>query len=160
AFIAIDGAEFGEAHGQIAVAVQLGFVDEDVPRAVHWLELVVRFFNFHRAEHAVFVETGVAAGFPEVEAHDVRSENEVVAALEKFVAQPVFDELADETAFGMPKNEAGAGFFLNAKKIKLGAEFAVIATLGFFKAMEILVEIFLGEETRGINALELRIAFL
>jgi len=32
----------------------------------------------------------------------------------------------------MPENQAGAGFFLNAEKIEFGAEFAMIAALGFF----------------------------
>src|SRR6266849_3477277 len=80
ALVAIDGAEFGEAHGKIAVAVQLRFVDEDVARAVHGLELVVGFLDFDWPEHAVLVEIGMTAGLPEVEAHDVRSVDEVVAA--------------------------------------------------------------------------------
>ena len=93
--VAIDGAEFGEAYGKIAIAVEFGFVDEDVARAVHGLELVIGFFHFDGAEHAVLVKAGVAAGFPEVEAHDVRSVDEVVAALEKFIAEPIFDNFAD-----------------------------------------------------------------
>ena len=35
----------------------------------------------------------------------------------------------------MPEDEAGAGFFLNAKEVKLCAEFAMIAALGFFEAI-------------------------
>ena len=160
ALVAIDGAKLGEAHGKIAVAVQLGFVDENVARAIHGLELVIGFFDFDRAEHAVFVEASVAAGFPEVEAHDVRRVDEVVAALEEFVAEPVLDNFADEAALGMPEDEAGAGFFLNAEEFELDAELAMIAALGFFEAMEIFIELFLREETCGVNALKLRIAFL
>ena len=115
--------------------------------AIHGLELVVGFFDFDRAEHAVFVKAGVAAGFPEVEAHDVRSVNEVVAALEKFVAEPVLDDFTDQAAFGMPEDQAGAGFFLDAEEIEFDAELAMIAALGFFEAMEIFVEFFLREET-------------
>ncbi len=135
ALVAIDGAEFGEPHGKIAIAVQLRFVNENVARAVHGLELVVGFFDFHRAEHAVFVKAGVAAGFPEVEAHDVRRVDEVVAALEEFFAEPVLDNFADEAALGMPEDEAGAGFFLNAEEFELDAELAMIAALGFFEAV-------------------------
>ena len=65
----------------------------------------------------------------------MRRVDEVVAALEKFIAEPVFDDFADEATFGMPENEAGAGFFLNAKEVKLCAEFAMIAALGFFEAI-------------------------
>jgi len=46
------------------------------------------------------------------------------------------------------------------KKLELNAKFAVIAALGFFEAVQIFVQLFLREESRGVNALELRIAFL
>ena len=75
-----------------------------MPGAIHGLELVIGFFDFDRPEHAVFVEIGVAAGFPEVEAHDVWRVDKIVAAREELVAQPVFDYLADQTAFGMPED--------------------------------------------------------
>jgi hypothetical protein len=60
----------------------------------------------------------------------------------------------------MPKNQAGAGFFLNAEQIEFGPKFAMIAALGFFEAVQISVEFLLREECRGLNALQLRIAFL
>src|SRR5882724_11103092 len=158
--VAVNGAEFAEAHGEIAVAAQLGFVDKDVARAIHGLELVVGFFDLDGAEHAVSVIAGVAAGLPEVQAHDVRGIDEVVAALDQFVLQPGFDDVADEAALGMPENQARAGFFLNAEEIEFGAKLAMVAALGFFQAMEIFVEFLLREERRGVNALELRVAFL
>src|SRR5437660_4939220 len=83
ALVAIDGAEFGEAYGKVAVAVELGLVDEDVAGTVHRLQLVIGFFDFDRAEHTVFVEIGVTAGFPEVQTHDVRGVDEIVAASEQ-----------------------------------------------------------------------------
>ena len=76
AFVAIDGAEFGEPHGQIAIAAQLRLVNKDVAGAIHRLELVFGFFDFHRAEHVVFVKAGVAAGVPQLAAHDVRRVND------------------------------------------------------------------------------------
>ena len=127
--------------------------------AIHGLELVVGFFDFHRAEHIVPVKIGVAAGFPKIELHDVRGVDQVVAAFQEFIAQPVFDDFADEAALGVPENQAGAGFLLNAEKVQLNAKFAVIAALGFLEAVQIFVEFLLGEKCGGINALELRIAF-
>ena len=56
----------------------------------------------------------------------------------------------------MPENETWASFFLNAEKFQLRAEFAMIAALGFFDAMEIRVELLLRKEAGGINALKLR----
>lgn len=110
--------------------------------AVHGLELVVGFFDFHRAKHAVFVKAGVSAGFPEVQSHDMWGVDEVVAALEKFLAEPILHNFADETAFGMPEDEARAGFFLNTEKFEFDAELPVIAPLGFLEAVEIFVELF------------------
>ncbi len=78
----IDGAELGEADGQVAVAAELRFVNQDVAGTIHGLELVFGFFDFDRAEHVVPVKTRVAAGLPEIEAHDVRRVDEVVTALQ------------------------------------------------------------------------------
>src|SRR5437879_11856929 len=60
----------------------------------------------------------------------------------------------------MPENQTWAGFLLNAEELEFGADVTMIATLGFFEAMKIFVQFFFGEEARGVNALELRIAFL
>src|SRR5712671_4074655 len=60
----------------------------------------------------------------------------------------------------MPEDQAWAGFLLNAEKLEFGTDLAMIAALGFFEAMKIFVQFFFGEEARGVNTLELRIAFL
>ena len=65
----------------------------------------------------------------------MRRVDKIVAALEKFIAEPVLDDFANQAAFRMPENEAGAGFFLNAKELEFGAEFAMVAALGFFEAI-------------------------
>ena len=146
ALVAIDGAELGEAHGQLAITAQFRFVNENVARAIHRLELVVGLLDFDRAEHILAVKIGVAAGLPQIEQHDVRRVDQLVAAPQQFVAQPVFHELADQAALGMPEDQARAGLVLNAEEIELGAEFAVIAALGFFEAMQIFVEFLLREK--------------
>src|SRR3984957_7037891 len=160
AFVAVHGAEFGEAHGQIAIAAQPRLINKDVARAIHRLELVFGFFDFHGTEHVVFVKAGVGAGGPEFAAHDVRRVNDVVSALEKFGAQPIFDDRADQATLSVPENQARAGFILDAEKIEFGAELAMIAALRFFEAMQICVELLLCKEAGGVNALELRIPFV
>src|SRR2546423_7337686 len=151
--VTIHRAQLGETHGEVAIAVQLGLVNQNMSGAVHGLELVVRLLHFHRTEHIIFVKTGVAAGFPEIEAHDVRCVDEVIAALEQLVAQPILDNFADQSALGMPENQTGAGFVFNAEEAELDAELAVIAALGFFEPVQVLVEFFLGEKACRINAL-------
>src|SRR6202035_6076348 len=60
----------------------------------------------------------------------------------------------------MPEDEAGAGFVLNAEEIELDSQAAMIAALGFFKAMEIFVKLGLREKACAVHALQLRVAFL
>src|SRR5260221_437578 len=102
----------------------------------------------------------MAAGLPEVQTHDVRRVDKIVAAFLQFIAQPGLDNIANKPAFGMPENQSGAGFFLDAEEVELRAKLAVIAALGFLDAVQMRVQFFLREESYGIDALQLRIAFL
>ena len=81
ALVAIDGAQLSQPHGQLAIAAQSRLVNQDVARAVHGLELIVGLFDFDRAEHVLAIKIRVAAGLPQIEPHDVRSKNQIVAAL-------------------------------------------------------------------------------
>ncbi len=157
ALVAIDGAELAVARGQIAVGLERVLVDEDVERTVHGLHAVFRVVQFHGGEHVLRVVAGVAGGLPEVGAGDVRREDERVAAAEILVAHPVFHLLADEAALGMPEDEAGAGELLNGEQVELLAEQAMVALLGFFELVEVVVEVFLGVERGAVDALELRV---
>ena len=99
----------------------------------------------------------MAADLPELAAHHVRRVDELVAAAQALVAHPVFHDLADDGALGMPEDEAGAGQLLNAEEVELLAEDAMVAARGFFKAGEVLVELFFREEGRAVDALQLGI---
>ena len=157
ALVAINVAQLGVARGQIAIALGRVLVDEDVEGAVHGLEAIERIVKLHGRVHVGRVEAFVAGGLPEIHARNVRRVDELVAAAETLVAHPVFHDLADDGALGMPEDEAGAGELLNAEEVELFAEDAMVAARGFFKAGEVLVEIFLREERGAVDALELRI---
>src|SRR4029077_5599140 len=86
--------------------------------------------------------------------------DEIVAALHERVAEPVFHFAANDAALRMPEDEAGAGVFLDAEEIELLAEAAMVAALGFFELVKIVVEIFLIDEAGAVDALHLWIAFL
>src|SRR3974390_3009572 len=60
----------------------------------------------------------------------------------------------------MPEDEAGAGELLNGEEIELLAEQAVVAALGFFELVEVVVELFLGVERGTVDALELQVLFV
>ena len=160
ALVAIDGAELAEAHGQIAVGLERVLVDEDVERTVHGLHAIFGVVQLHGGEHVLRVVAVVAGGLPEVGAGDVRSEDQRVAAAEVLVAHPVFHLLADEAALGMPEDEAGAGELLNGEQVELLAEQAMVALLGLFELVEVVVELLLGVERGAVDALELRVLFV
>jgi hypothetical protein len=90
----------------------------------------------------------------------VRGVDEQIAAAQALVAHPVFHDLADHGAFGMPEDEAGAGELLNAEEVELLADEAMVALGCFFKAREVGVHFFLREEGGAVDALELRIFFV
>ena len=140
--VAIHRAQFRKPHRQIAITAHLRFVNQNVARTIHGLQLVIGFFDFDGPEHVVFIKIGVPAGVPQIAQHNVRSENQIVTALQLFIAQPVFNNFANQAALGMPENQAGPRLFLNAEEIELGAQLAMIAALGFFQAMQIFVELF------------------
>src|ERR1700722_7638047 len=90
----------------------------------------------------------------------MRRVDELIATTETLVAHPVFHDLANDCAFRVPEDEAGAGELLNAEQVELLAQDAMVAARGFFKAGEVRVEILLREESCAVNALELRILFV
>src|SRR5580765_1268953 len=60
----------------------------------------------------------------------------------------------------MPKDQPRTGQFLDAEKIKLLAQHAMVAFFGFFNGNQMLVKVFLVEERSAVNALELRVFFI
>ena len=82
-------------------------------------------------------------------------EDHGIAALDALFAHPVFHDLANDGALGMPEDEAGTGELLNAEEVELLAEEAMVALGRFFKARKVGVEILLREEGGAVDALEL-----
>src|ERR1035437_1929746 len=90
----------------------------------------------------------------------MRSEDHIVTATDTFFAHPVFHQLSDDAALGMPEDKAGTGDVLNGEEVELFAQHAMVAALRFFQAGKVLFHFFLGEEGGAINALQLRILFI
>ena len=86
--------------------------------------------------------------------------HKIVAAAQQLVAQPVFDQLANQPALGVPENQSRPGQFLDAEKIQLCAEAAMVAALGLFEFVQVFVELRFFYEARAVNPLHLRIAFV
>src|ERR1017187_209865 len=60
----------------------------------------------------------------------------------------------------MPEDESGPGQFLDAEKVQLLAQQAMIALGCFLKTGKVSVQIFLGEERSPVDSLQLRILFV
>ena len=60
----------------------------------------------------------------------------------------------------MEEDEAGAGEFLDAEEVELLAELAVVALLGLFELVEVVVEVLGGEEGGAVDALQLLVVLV
>src|SRR5215475_13232534 len=90
--VAVNGAEFGIANRQVAIAAEMGLIDHDMERTVHWFQLILAGLNLHGSEHIVAVIVDVTASLPEVEAGHVRGIDEVVPMLKMLLTPKVFNE--------------------------------------------------------------------
>ena len=154
---AVHGAELGPAQRQVAVGAGRALVDLYVERAVHRLGVIIYAVDVHRRVHRVFVELEVAGGQPEVLAADMRGVHQAVAALEMFVLPVGLDLVAHPRAVGMPQHQAGADEFVDAEKIELFAQLAVVALRGFFLLLEVGEEFVLRFESHRVDALQHRV---
>ena len=108
ALVAIDRAEFAQAHRQVAIGLQRIFVDQDVAGAIHGLEAIFGVVELHGVEHVLRVVALVARGVEQLAARHVRRADQRVAAAQVLFAHPVFHLFADDAALRMPEDQARA----------------------------------------------------
>src|SRR5678816_51073 len=100
------------------------------------------------------VKIVMPGGLPKVGPCHVRRVDQRITARQVLIAHPVLDLLAHDAALGMKKNQAGAGKLLDTEQVEFLAELAMVALLCLFELLQILVEFFLTEESRAIDALQ------
>ena len=96
----------------------------------------------------------MAAGLVQLEPADVRREDLLVSLPPQVLADEVLQLDADFRALGLPEHQALADFVVDGEQPKLRAEHAVVALLGFFELLQVLVELLLVEERGAVDALE------
>jgi hypothetical protein len=131
-----------------------------VERAVHGLHAIIRIVQFHWGVHVLRVEAFMAADLPQVHTRYMRGVDQGIATFDALIAHPLFHDLADHGALGMPEDQTGARYFLDGKQIELLAQQAVVAPLRLFQAGKVLLQLFGGEECCSIDPLQLRILFV
>ena len=105
--VAVHRAEFGDSHGQVAVTVFFGFVNENVMRAIHRPQHQLLGFQVHRGKHVFVVVRPVSGTDVEVNLREVRSVNMLVAGA-AFLFQDVFlEKPANRGAFRQPERQTG-----------------------------------------------------
>ena len=160
-FVAIDLAEFGEAHGEFPIAAGFGGVNLDVVRAIHRLEQILLVVgDFDGGVLAVLVKREVPGNLVKLDAADVRGIDGSVAALEEFVLHEGLEFGAKHAALGHPKDQAGAHKLRDGEEAHLLANLAMIALARFLLLLKPGVEIGFVVEGGAVKALELRVLFV
>ena len=89
----------------------------------------------------VLAVVGVMAGaFPQFAAQDLRAAHELVAALQMFADEEVFEDGAEHHALGQPEGHAGGDVFMEGEQAQFLAEAAMVAALGFFEGVQMILE--------------------
>ena len=133
--VAMARPKLRDAQRQIAVTLYTLIKNLHVPRTIHRLHRVVALFRLG-GEHMIAIVFPVAGFLPQHAVHHHRCTHFVVARVVEQTAHVLLDDLPHRPAVRMPEHHTRR-FVLQVKQIKLSAEFAMIAFLSFFEAMQI-----------------------
>src|SRR5262249_29587564 len=137
-FEPVNGSPFGKSHGKIPVRPDAVVVDVHVKGTVHRLQVIELLVDFDRRIHVFGVEAEMAAGLPQIRPADMRRINQVVSGFQVPYFAVVLDDVANQSAFGVPQDKASADRVrIDAEEIKLLAQLAMISLLRFFQPDEI-----------------------
>ena len=141
-FVAVNGAELGEAQRQILVRARFELVYFAVVRAVHRLEqeLLALVGRVDRLERVLAVLGVVARRDIEVFHADVRRDDLQVAVSFLHIAQEVLQTVPQRGALGQPQRQSRADPRREAEQLQLLAQLAMVAFFGFLEHGQILVE--------------------
>ncbi len=154
--VAVHGAEFEQPHRQLPVGTLVAPVHEDVERAVHRLEVVLRAsVELHGRVHPVREPVQVARFLEQCALGDVGRGDEVVARLDVALPRVVLHEAPDGAALGVEHGEARADLLREAVEVELGPELAVVAPLRLLELVQVVGEGLLGLPGRPVDPLQL-----
>ena len=159
--IAVDGAKFRQAVGQVPVAAQFCFVDLNVKGAVHGLHheallrgavgIVLR----HEREHILPVVLPMTRGAKQIHPGDVGSDHMLIAPLLLLLMEVVLQQAAQLGAPGCPEGQPGANTVIEEKQAQLPAQAPMIPLLCFFPAALVLRQLFRGFKGGTVDTLQL-----
>ena len=150
--VAIDGPELGVAERQLAVAPEPVTEDRQVEGTVHRLDQVLGPLDLDPREHVLLVERGVPGDVPEGVARQVGRHHQVVAVGEVLLAPVLLGQVSNAGPLGVPEDEAAADGLVDREQVEVLAELAVVALLGLFQTVEVLLELLLAPERGPVDA--------
>ena len=151
-FVAVHQAQLSHPAGQIAVAPHAALECQDAARAVHRLDGIILIID-PGGVHILAVGDPMTALLPQRAVEDDRGFHFLIARVLVDLMPVVFQCVSQHHTLWVEEGKAGA-FIQDVEKIKLAAQLAVIALLGFFQHFQILVQFFLVAESGAVDALE------
>ena len=153
--VAVQPAEIGEAHRQVAVRPVLHLEDQVVAGAVHRLDAELPLLDV-REKHVLAVVRVVARSLEELHVEDLGRDDLFVAAPPVFAAEHLQEAVVQDRSL---RQEEGRGRRPRVKRdeLELLAELAVVAGLRLLEPREVLVELLLREEAGRVDPLEHRV---
>ena len=151
--VTVAGTELGQAHRQLAVALQALVEHLYVARAVHRLDGVVAVFRLG-GEHVVGVVGPVPGFLPQATVNDLRSLDLQVAVFALNLAHVLLKHLVQGPAVRVPEHHARR-FFLEVEQVQALADLAVITLFGFFNALDVGGQLLLVSPGSAVDPLQL-----
>src|SRR5687767_4425126 len=151
-------SELGEPQRQLAITFQTLIEDLNMTRAIHGFDCIQPAVGFD-AEHLFGKLVGVSGLFPQGIINKLRRINLVIVILFEQTLHITLDDLINFPAFWVPECHSRR-LFLKMEKVEFLAYFAMIAPLGLFKQMQILLQSFFISPCGAINTLQSFIAMI
>ena len=154
--VAVDDAEFGDFHRQVAIGFQAVLEDLHVPRTIHRLQGEDSFVLGLRDEHVLAKSLPMAGSLPERAVEHLGRIHFDVAELALAPPHVGNQRLEQGPALRVPENRAGP-FFLKMEQIHFPPQAAMIPPLGFFQLLQIGRELICLGKGRCVDPLEHRL---
>ena len=152
--VAITRAVLRQADRQVPVRPALGAEDLVVHGTVHRLDVILHAFDLHRWIHALGIIGKVAGMQKEIFLRHHRRSDTQVACLFLHLLSELFELLDHHAAVRQPEGQAGTDLVVEHVDLKIAAQLAVVALLGFFQLMEVVLQLLGIFPGRAVDALE------
>ncbi len=150
--IAMAVAKLTESKRQIPITLDALLVDQDMSRAVHWLQRIVTLFRL-RGEHVFPVLVPVPCLFPERSIQDLRPFDLQVTVVPVNTAHVLLNFLPNRPTLGMPENGAGR-VIVDVEEVQLASQLAMVTFFGLLQHGQVLLQLLLGSPRSTVDPLQ------